>query len=327
MADVQDRAFEALGFTKSTSDKGLVSYSRDLDQSNADNANIVLIHGYPQSSYIWRHVIPLLPKVPLYVPDMPGYGQSAPTSADKYGKLALGELILSALRDLLPSGPTVAQPVVIIGHDRGGRVAHHLALAPGNPAIKGFRITAVALLDIVPTLYQWRIGSSAAAQTGYFHWSFLANTALAMRLISAYGGGNWAREMIDRWAGKNAAGRARLASDDAPDVYARFFDKPAVVEASCRDYEAGAKEDAEYEAAAEREGRAIAVPLLLVYSAEFLPKRATIPIEQVWGPPWSERQDLVTSAPIGNGIGHFVAEEAPEEVAKAIRDWLLSIKQ
>ena len=59
MAERQDKAFTVLGFTKTTSNEGLVSYSRDLDQARADNPIIVLIHGYPQSSYMYAFHISL----------------------------------------------------------------------------------------------------------------------------------------------------------------------------------------------------------------------------------------------------------------------------
>lgn len=213
-------------------------------------------------------------------------------------------------------------PVVLIGHDRGARIAHSLQVSAGSEPVLGFHIIGIALLDIVPTLYQWGVGSTAAAQTGYFHWSFLANVPIASRMILAYGGGNWAKDMISRWSGQNPAGQERLYSDKAADVYTEFFNKESVIVASCKDYEAGAKEDNDFEQTALDKGRAISVPLLLIYSHEFLPKRATKPIPEVWGPPWSERQDLVTAVPIKEGVGHFVAEEAPEETVEALLTWL-----
>lgn len=144
-------------------------------------------------------------------------------------------------------------------------------------------------------------------------------------MISAFGGANWARCMIDRWAGSNAAGRASMAADDAGAVYAAFFERDDVVLATTRDYEAGATVDLEFESAAVERGDMICVPLLLVYSKEFLPKRATVPVREVWSRPWSAGGEALTECAIAGGVGHFVPEEAPEETAEAVREWLVGL--
>lgn len=263
----------------------------------------------------------MLPDSPLFVPDLPGYGLSAPP--DQHDKVSVGHLLISALKGLLD--PQTAPPVILIGHDRGARVAHALHVATGS-SVQGLPIIGLGLLDIVPTSSQWQNGGSAANQVGTFHWSFLANVAISIPMIMAYGGGKWAETLIDRWAGKNEDGLRRLRSGDAVSVYKEFFDKESVVEATCRDYEAGATVDVETQTQANESGKAITVPLLLIYSGGFLKNRARKPIEEVWGPPWTADVKLITSVPIGDGVGHFVAEEAPEETAEALRNWLSSLK-
>lgn len=91
------------------------------------------------------------------------------------------------------------------------------------------------------------------------------------------------------------------------------------------DYEAGATTDVVFEQQAIEEGRRIEVPLLLVYSGRFLPTRAKKPILEVWSQPWSAGPHLITERPLGGGVGHFVPEEAPEETAKALREWLKAL--
>lgn len=323
MAHIQDRKFADLGFQKSTSPKGTVSYHKDLPKANTAVPILVLLHGYPNSAFLWRHIVPLLPPYPFFVPDLPGYGNSAPPAA--HDKVSVGLLILSALRSLLTTPDTTPQPIILIAHDRGARIAHHLHISAPHSPIHGFTITGLALLDIVPTLSQWAIGDSAASAKGWFHWSFLANPSLAIPMIRAYGGGNWARDMIARWAGHNTFARAKMAEDGALEVYAAFFENKAVVEATSMDYEAGAGADVEFEERAIEEGRRIEVPLLLVYSGAFLPTRAKKPILEVWSQPWSAGPHLITERPIGGGVGHFVCEEAPEETARAIEGWLKTL--
>ncbi|KAF2626991.1 alpha/beta-hydrolase [Macroventuria anomochaeta] len=332
MAHIQEQKFAELGFQKSTSSHKLVSYHKQLIKANSNTPILVLLHGYPNSAYLWRHIIPLLPH-PLFIPDLPGYGNSS--APEKHDKVSVGLLILAALRELIDSfnkysdssharSPEVL-PIVLIGHDRGARVAHHLHLYSPNAPILGFTVKGLALLDIVPTHSQWAIGDEAEKATGWFHWSFLANPSIAVPMIQAYGGGKWAGDMIERWAGTNASAREKMKEGDALAVYSSFFNHPEVIEATTRDYEAGATTDVEFEKKAIEEGRRIVVPLLLAYSAGFLPKRAKKPILEVWSQPWSEGAHLITEWPIGDGVGHFVPEEAPEETAQALGKWLQTL--
>jgi pimeloyl-ACP methyl ester carboxylesterase len=326
MAEIQDQSFQALGFRKSRSSDGIVGYHKDLSDIDVNTPILVLLHGYPNSAYLWRHVVPLLSSHPLSVPDLPGYGNSAPPNS--HDKVSVGMLILSALRELLASlnlPMDSTRPVVLIGHDRGARVAHHLHVSSPHAPIQGFSIKGLALLDIVPTQSQWDIGGSAPAATGFFHWSFLANPQIAIPMIQAYGGDKWARDMIERWAGTNAKGKERIKRGGALEVYGSFFERSEVITATTMDYEAGATSDLIFEKQAIDEGRRISVPLLLVYSAGFLPKRATKPILEVWSQPWSEGAHLITECPIGDDIGHFVPEEAPEATADALQRWLMTL--
>ena len=273
-------------------------------------------------------MVPLLPEdKPLFIPDLPGYGSSAPP--EQHDKVNVGLRIIGALSETFNNGAKASvdyPPIVLIGHDRGARVADALHVSTGKADVMGFRIIGLALLDIIPTVYQWQTGEKAAAQTGYFHWSFLANVPIAKRMIMAYGGGNWANDMIDRWAGSNAEGLEKLKSGDALTVYRSFFDQESVIDASCRDYEAGAMSDVDAQLKAINSGQRITAPLLLIYSQGFLTKRAEKPISDVWGPPYSDGPGLITSSPIDNGIGHFTAEEAPEETVKALLSWLPSLQ-
>lgn len=98
--------------------------------------------------------MPLLPEEsPIFVPDVPGYGASP--SIAQNDKLTVGNIIMSALQTELrrhvSSSSTTDLPVILIGHDRGARVAHRLAVSGS----KGLNILGVCLIDIVPTGVQW----------------------------------------------------------------------------------------------------------------------------------------------------------------------------
>ncbi|KAF2259473.1 alpha/beta-hydrolase [Lojkania enalia] len=264
---LQDEKFKTLGFEKTI--MGCVSDG---------NPVLVLFHGYPQSSYIRRHLIPLLPpNAPLFIPDLPGYSLSAPISQND--KLAVGKTCLSALKTQIQrstsGSSSLPVPIILIGHDRGARIAHHLAVH-GASEIK---IKAACFIDILPTTSQWRVYENAKAAAGSFHWPFLANVSLATRMIRAFGGDNWGRELLNRWAGSNLTRLETLKADRAFNVYAGFLTEDSVVEATCRDYEAGASRDVEMLEEDEQGGRKVECPVLLLYGKDYIGGECNIKAE------------------------------------------------
>lgn len=287
-------------------------------------------------------MIPLLPLSPLFVPDLPGYGASPPTP--EMDKQTVGNAIMDALKTEVsrsrPSSNTSdIIPVVLIGHDRGARVAHRLAVS----GVPGVSIQGVCLIDIVcppsdspipylltfiahqvPTSTQWQHhanpSTAAAEVTGYFHWPLLANTTLATRLISAFGPGAFCTEMIHRWAGSpSSPAFTSLSSDSALPLYAALFSQPGVLEATCADYAAGAGIDVDMQTRDQEQGRKINCPVLLLYSEKGIGSRFKFP--DVWHE-WVAEGVRVRSLGLGEGIGHFGAEEGPEQCAREVGGWL-----
>lgn len=92
-----------------------------------------------------------------------------------------------------------------------------------------------------------------------------------------------------------------------------------MIEATCKDYEAGATVDVKAQAEDQKEGRKIGCALLLIYSEGYIGKRYDVPGE--WKD-WVVEGVEVKSHALGDGVGHFAPEEAPEETAAAIGEWL-----
>jgi pimeloyl-ACP methyl ester carboxylesterase len=235
-------------------------------------------------------------------------------------KLSVGRAILTSLSSQLPT-PSHDHPIpiVLIGHDRGARISHRLTVT-GHP---GFSILGACIIDIVPTCTQWFSASTASQAakevTGYFHWPFLANVELATRMITAYGGAKWCTEMILSWAGNNATGLEKLQSDDSFAVYGGFFEDENVIRASCEDYKHGATTDVVEQEKDQKEGRKIEVPVLLLYGKDFIGKR--FDFSKAWAG-WVKEGVQITDHGLEGGIGHFGAEEAPEECGLVIGEWL-----
>jgi pimeloyl-ACP methyl ester carboxylesterase len=146
-------------------------------------------------------------------------------------------------------------------------------------------------------------------------------------MITAFGPAKWCEEMIFRWAGSSESGLANLKADDAMNVYTSFFSQPHTMEASNRDYEAGATVDVAAQNEDQETRRKIQVPVLLVWSEAGIGKRYDIPgVWKDWvGKGLRSDDGKITTRALGRGIGHFGAEEAPEETAEALLGWLKSL--
>ncbi|RFU30462.1 hypothetical protein B7463_g5854, partial [Scytalidium lignicola] len=257
----------------------------------------------------WRHVVELLPKdIPLFIPDIPGYGRSA-SLAGPHDKRSVGQAILQGLRSALQHDKQ--QSIVIAGHDRGARICHRIGVDKGYANMK---VLGTIFLDIVPSLVQWQTFNNPAAVVGAFHWPFLANVSIATAVIKAQGGDKWVEICLTKWFGKNSVGLQKFHANNSMKVYMDSFKPESVIRASCDDYRAGAQEDIEEQRKDQEQGRKLDIDTLLIYSDDYIGKRYNF--EKVWSE-WMGSGKL-NITPIGDGIGHFLAEEAPEKTTSTI---------
>nr|POF13937.1 fluoroacetate dehalogenase [Quercus suber] len=272
---------------------------------------LVLVHGWPQSSYMWRHTAPAFrDQTSLFIPELPGYGfSSLPPRSDKR---TVGQLLLEALRHVFPS-----REILWCGHDRGARVGHRLlvdhdnhddAAAAGSPPAT--KIRAAVLMDIVPTTEQWAAFANPSASAAYYHWPFLA-IPQAPELIAAMGGAAFTKLNLERARGQNEGGCARFRADAAVEHYAAQFADAECIKGSCADYAAGAGEDVQEQKRDQEAGRKLRTPTLVIYSAGNLGRMHDV--ESVW-PKWTAEGMELRMVGIGYGYGHYLPEECPEQV-------------
>jgi pimeloyl-ACP methyl ester carboxylesterase len=208
--------------------------------------------------------------------------------------------------------------MILAGHDRGARICHRLTVDfYSQSRLPHFSLRGTILLDIVPTLIQWSSFSSPANAVGTFHWPFLANAALSAPMIKAQGGEVFMRICLNRWLGKDQAKQAKFKEHDAMDVYAECFKQDSVVDASCDDYRAGGHEDIELQEEDQKEGRKLDGDVMVMYSEGYLGSRYNV--REVWQE-WMGKGNLETIG-MGNGCGHFIPDECPEETTQAIVDF------
>jgi haloacetate dehalogenase len=189
----------------------------------------------------------------------------------------------------------------LVGHDRGARVAHRLAL--DHPE----RVERLALLDIVPTRTFFRNVDQELA-TATYHWFFLIQPFdFPERLIGA-DPAYFLRHTLASWSADPDA-----FAPEALAEYERAFSDPAVIHATCEDYRAGASIDLVHDEA--DLGRRIACPLLVLWGGRGKNDRLFDILAT-----WRERADDVRGRALD--CGHFLAEERPEETAAELVGFL-----
>jgi haloacetate dehalogenase len=271
---------------------------------------LLLLHGFPQTHVMWHRVAQQLAgDFSLVIPDLRGYGDSTkpgPAATPEADHALHSKRAMAADMAALMSG--LGHPrFFVAGHDRGGRVAHRLALDHAD------RVERLALIDIVPTLDMYERTDMRAA-TGYYHWFFLIQPApLPERMI----GGDPA--FFLRWTlgGWGANGLGHIEPEALAD-YERCFCRADAIHAACEDYRAGASFDLEHDRASRAAGEKIAADLLVLWGERGLVGRLFDPLA-IW-----TAQCAGTVSGSAMPAGHFIPEELPDETARRLRDFFLA---
>src|SRR5216683_527702 len=263
---------------------------------------VLLLHGYPQNHLMWRHVAPVLAREHTVVlADLRGYGDSGKPAPDAAG-LAYSKRFMAGDQFGLMRQLGFGQ-FQLIGHDRGARVGHRLALDhPGA-------VTRLAVLDIVPTRHVLANVTRDMA-TAYYHWFFLAvGNGVPEHLIAA-DPGYWVRSFIDPLLGEGTT-----IDPDVMEDYIRCFGDPRTIAGSCADYRSGASTDLVHDEESFAAGQKVECPVLALWGAQAFVGRGYEPL-RVWQQYATDvrGQELPT--------GHFLPEEAPDLVSTALRDFL-----
>jgi haloacetate dehalogenase len=250
---------------------------------------VLLLHGAPQSHISWRLVAPELAKDhTVVVTDLRGYGDSSkPPDGENHSNYSKRAMALDQVEVMRELG---FDKFAVIGHDRGGRVGHRMALDHAD------RVTRLAVLDIVPTYYLYTHVNIQFVQA-YFHWFNYLRAAPAPE--------NQLKEEIERAA-------ARMTSE-VDQEYLRVRRDSAAIHAMCEDYRAGASIDLEHDKA--DLDKKIACPLLALWGAK-APMGRLYDVMTIW----KERAGNVSGRSLPTG--HNLQEDAPDLVTAEIRAFL-----
>lgn len=262
---------------------------------------VLLLHGHPQTHIVWRKVAPQLAAAGFRViaPDLRGYGDSGKPQSDAehrpYSKRVMAQDQVALMTEL------GHERFAVVGHDRGGRVAHRLALDVPDA------VERLAVLDIAPTRTMYARTDQEFA-TRYFWWFFL---------IQPF---DFPEKMIgadpEYFLRRHISGQVRTegaVGEDAIAEYLRTYRNPATIHAICEDYRASAGIDLEHDA--DDEHRHISAPLLAIWGA-----RSVVGDLYDVVATWREKAADVTGFPLD--CGHAIPEEAPEELTAKLLEFL-----
>jgi haloacetate dehalogenase len=250
---------------------------------------LLLLHGAPQTHLSWRLVAPqLATNYTVVAADLRGYGDSSkPPDGENHANYSKRAMALDQVEVMRHFG---FERFPVVGHDRGGRVAHRMALDHVD------KVTKVAVLDIIPTYYLYTHVTIEFVQA-YFHWFNY--------LRPAPGPENDLKAAAD-------AQKSRATSEIQLE-YLRTSSDPANIHAMCEDYRAGASIDLQHDKA--DLDKKIACPLLVLWGERGAMGRLydVMPI-------WKERGVSVT----GKGLpgGHNLQEDLPDQVLAELREFL-----
>ena len=284
------------------------NFKQDSIEVNGVNINykiggqgepLLLLHGYPQSHILWRKIAPLFAKdYTVICADLRGYGDSDKPKSDEkhltYSKKTMG-LDQNELMKKLGFNE-----YFLVGHDRGARVAHRMAI-DFKESIK-----KISVLDIVPTSHVFK-NTNAILARRYYHWFFLIQSYPHPETMIGNDPEYYIRSKLQMWGANN-----QYLTEDIIKEYLRCFTTESI-NASCEDYRAGASID-------------------LVHHEEDLHKKISCPLQVLWGSKatveelydpvkvWKEWAINVEGESID--CGHFLPEENPIETYNAIIKFL-----
>ena len=259
---------------------------------------VLLLHGYPQTHVMWHKIaLRLANDFSVVVPDLRGYGDSSkPADGENhigYSKRATAQDQVEVMERL------GFKQFAVVGHDRGGRVAHRMAL--DHPE----RVTKLAVLDIVPTHKLYHNVNKEFA-TAYYHWFFLIQPAPFPETLISNSVEFYLNSLLGRL-------KPKAITPEAFAEYLRCFSDPATVHATCEDYRAAASIDLVHDDA--DMNKKVACPVLALWAEKGVMHRTYDVVAA-----WRERAVQVSGKPLPGG--HFLPEEVPEETLAELKAFL-----
>lgn len=262
---------------------------------------LLLLHGFPQCKAMWARVGPqLTDRYTVVCADLRGYGDSGKPQClpdrSNYSFRAMAADQVELMRQLGFSR------FHLIGHDRGGRTGHRMALDHPDTVL------TLTVMDIVPT-YAMLMETNRKVAGSYWHWYFLSQPEPLPERLIAHDPDFFYETSLVGW------GATRITDFDLEMLaeYRRAWRDPQMIHGSCSDYRAAVSIDLELDTA--DLSRRVQCPTLVFYgSTGQMAQLFDIPAQ------WRTRCADVTEASLPGG--HFFVDQFPNETVKVLREFL-----
>lgn len=184
-----------------------------------DGPPLVLLHGYPQTWYEWREMIPRFAnRFRVIAPDYRGAGDSG-RPVDGYDKKTMSDDIRALVRHLVGD-----EPINLLGHDMGSFVAFSYAARFPDEVAK------LVLVDApLPGTALW---DELVLSPALYHVAFHGTRDVPEMLVAGR-----EREYIQQFFDVRAYLNEALTEDDL-NVYVRSMQKPGALRAGFETYRA-----------------------------------------------------------------------------------------
>jgi haloacetate dehalogenase len=264
-----------------------------------DGPPVLLLHGFPQNRAMWHRIAPnLAQNFTVVTADLRGYGASS--KPKKMRDMSFRHMAADQ-KELMQS--LGFDRFHLVGHDRGARTAHRLALdAPES-------LLSLTLMDIVPTHHLLDKLTQNVARA-YYHWFFLAQPAPFPETLIGHDPDAFYQSCLAGWGGS-------LSDFDiyALDAYRLAWRDPDCIRAMCNDYRAAI--DIDFSLDASDQNTEIKTPTLIMYGKDgVMGKEYDVPDT------WASRLKTMQSKAMSGG--HFFPDTHPKETATTVRAFLMS---
>ena len=263
--------------------------------AGTNGSPILLVHGFPETWWTFRKLIPLLArKHRVFAVDLRGFGDSANAPGDYHSK-ALAEDLHRLIAEL------GVGPVHLTGQDISGATVFRLAVTHPEDVLS---LTAVEM-----GLAGFGLETLAdVTHGGAWHIGVLAAPGIPEMLLAGR-----EREFLGNFAFPALCATPQAISEADIDEFARTYSRPHAWRGAIGLYQSMLKEGTEIKALAEEHG--LNLPVLAVgagggaFTVETMSRAAGSEIRSVQF----------------DGVGHYVAMEAPEKLSQALLDFFTSV--
>lgn len=258
----------------------------------------LLLHGFPELNFSWRHQMPLLAELGyrVWAPNQRGYGKSSrPAGIDAYGA---DHIVADAAALIDASG---AKDVLLVAHDWGGAIAWQFAAQRVRPLAR-----LVVMNCPHPACFARELRTWKQLRKSWYMFLFQL-PGLPEWLLTRRGGEAVRRAFRDSAAHPDRFPRADL------DVYARAATQPGAMTAMVNWYRAAARHRTL--SSTTRAYPMIETPTLLIWGEADI----ALDIATIDGTDRYVRDLTVRRLP---GISHWVQNDSAEEVNAILQDWL-----